>query len=179
MLNLNFNAFPQITTERLLLRHLSVNDADNIMHLRSNKQVNEFINRPGTITLDEAKQFISKIETGVEKHGWFYWAISLKDQQQLIGTICLWNISVEKEMAELGYELNPVFHGRGLMQEAVKAIIQFGFEQMQLKILTALTKAENVKSIQVLLKHQFLSDENNLYVSKEDADGMLVFYLKK
>jgi len=65
------------------------------------------------------------------------------------------------------------------MYEAVKAIIQFGFEQIQLKILTALPKAENLKSIQVLLKHQFTLDENNLYVSKEDADGMLVYYLKK
>jgi ribosomal-protein-alanine N-acetyltransferase len=179
MLNLNFNSFPQISTERLLLRHLSVNDADHIMHLRSNKQVNEFINRTGTITLNEAKQFISKVEKGIVNMESFYWAICLKEDQQLIGTICLWNISMEKEMAELGYELNPVFHGKGIMYEAVKAIIQFGFEQIQLKIITALTKAENVKSIQVLLKHQFLSDENNLYVSKEDADGMLVFYLKK
>jgi ribosomal-protein-alanine N-acetyltransferase len=178
MINLQFPAFPQLTTERLLLRPLHINDAEAIKELRSNKQVNEFINRSGLITLDEAKQFISKIEAGVEKNGWFYWAISLKEQQQLIGTICLWNTSVEKEMAELGYELNPAFHGKGYMQEAVKAIIQFSFEQIQLKILTALPKAENLKSIQVLLKHQFTLDENNLYVSKEDADGMLVYYLE-
>lgn len=178
MINLQFHTFPQLQTERLLLRRLLLIDADAIRELRSNKQVNEFINRSGSITLDEAKQFISKIETGVAKHGWFYWAITLKEQQQLIGTICLWNISVEKEMAELGYELNPVYHGKGFMQEAVKAIIQFGFEQMQLKIITALPKAENLKSIQVLKKHQFLIDEKNIYVSNEDADGMLVYYLE-
>ena len=62
MLHLNFTPFPVITTQRLILRKLNIKDAKEIMMLRSDEQVNKFIDRPKSIDLNEAKKFIEKID---------------------------------------------------------------------------------------------------------------------
>jgi [ribosomal protein S5]-alanine N-acetyltransferase len=61
MLHINFTPFPNLATERLVLRKLTIKDAKEIMLLRSNEQVNKFIERTKSIDLNEAKKFIKKI----------------------------------------------------------------------------------------------------------------------
>jgi len=179
MVYLQFESFPQLITERLLLRQLQLTDAPAIMQLRSDEQVNTFLGRKGTISMEEATAFIHKIETTINNKDGLYWAITLKHHPALIGTICYWNIVREKNMAEMGYELFPAFQGKGLMQEAISTLINFGFEQMNLEIITALPEAGNIKSIRVLEKNKFIPDEHHQFVSKEEADGLLVYYLTK
>jgi [ribosomal protein S5]-alanine N-acetyltransferase len=179
LLYINFTPFPVITTQRLILRKLSIKDAEEIMLLRSDERVNKFIDRPKSIDLNEAKKFIEKIENGINNNEWVYWAITLKGNDALIGTICLWNILVEKDTAEIGYELYPNFQEKRLMQEAIKKIIDYGFNKMGLKIITAFTHPGNYKSTNLLLKNNFLLDNNNDYVSAEDAGEQSVYYLKK
>ena len=177
MLNINFTPFPNLTTHRLELRQLNINDTSNISLLRSDQRVNEFIDRPVSTTLEDAKKFIEKIENGIVANEWIYWAITLKNHPTLIGTICCWNISAENDMAEIGYELKPEFHGQGIMQEAISKVIAFGFEEIKLKVITALPKKGNDKSIKLLLKNNFKLDTSNKYVNMESADGLLVYYL--
>lgn len=177
MLNNSFNIYPELFTERLVLRQMKRTDANEIRLLRSDESVNEFIGRSGTISIDEAKEFIDKIEKSLNKKESFYWAITLKGSDKLIGTSCLYNLSFDKELAELGYELLPAFQGKGIMQESVSAIIQFAFEKLNVKILTALPEAGNKRSISLLLKNNFLPDKDFIHVSNEEADGLLVYYL--
>lgn len=179
MLDINFSPFPTLTTERLILRQLNIKDANEIMILRSDERVNEFIDRPKSIDISDAEKFIAKIEKGIANNEWIYWIITLKEGDILIGTICYWNITVENDMAEIGYELHPHFQGKGFMQEAISKIIEFGFGKMKLKVITAVLHAGNNKSIKVLLKNNFMPDRNNEYVSKEDAGDLSVYYLKK
>ena len=178
MLHLNFTPFPAIITQRLILRKLKIKDAQEIMILRSDESVNKFIDRPKSIDLNEAKKFIEKIENGINNNQWIYWAITLKDDDTLIGTICLWNISIENDMSELGYELQPYFQGKGIMQEAITKVIEYGFNKMKLEIITAFTHAGNSRSTNLLLKNNFLLDKNYKYVEKEDAGELLVYYLR-
>ncbi len=177
MLNINFTPFPNLTTERLALRQLKIEDANEISLLRSDDRVNEFIDRPGTTTIEEARNFIKKIEKGIVRNEWVYWAITLKYNPCLIGTICYWNISVENDTAEIGYELSPKFQGQGIMQEALSKVIAFGFTKVKFKVITAFPKEGNTKSIQLLLKNNFQLDADYKFVSKEAADGLLVYYL--
>lgn len=179
MVNLNFESFPQLVTERLVLRQLQLTDAPAIMQLRSDEQVNTFLGRKGTISMEEATAFIHKIETTISNRHGLYWVIALKHHPALIGSICYWNIAQEKDMAEMGYELFPAFQGKGLMQEAISKLINFGFEQMHLATITALPEAGNIKSIRVLEKNNFIADEDHQVVSIEEADGLAVYYLKK
>ena len=179
MLQLHFSPFPDLSTERLLLRQLKMKDAAEIFALRSDKRMNEFIDRPLSTKMEEAEEFITKINTGIEKGESWYWAIGLKNEDKLIGTICLWNFDMEKTIAELGYELKPEYQGLGIMSEAVERMIDFGFNSIELKIMTAVVRTMNYKSIYLLEKKGFVKDINNVISDELLGEGYELYYLKK
>lgn len=179
MVNTNFTPFPTLTTDHLILRRLTMDDAEAIAILRSNKKVNEFIDRKSNTNNEEAKQFIDKIEKAVANNESVYWAISLKTINPLIGTICLWNISHKNNSAEIGYELHPDFQGKGFMQEAIAAVIQWGFEKMNLTTIIGLVKPQNKKSIRVLINNHFRIDSKYEFVNEKNTEGYDVYYLQK
>lgn len=178
MLNLHFPAFPVLTTERLILRQLNITDANEIMILRSDERVNKFIGRKGEITIDEAQKFIEKINTSIQNKESMYWVITLKRNNTLIGTICYWNIIAENGIAEIGYELYPDFQGKGIMQEAIPKIIEFGFNKMHINNITAFPEAGNKKSIALLEKYNFRLDDTNKFMD-ENNTGLTVYYLTR
>ena len=155
MLQLNFSPFPSLTTGRLLLRQLMPEDAEAIFSLRNDETVNQYLGRPKTNTMAEAAAFIDKITKGITDNQSMYWVISLKENKEVIGTICTWNIDNEKDTAEVGYELLPAFHGKGIMQEALAAVIDFGFNTMQLKTIAAYTVPGNIASSKLLERNNF------------------------
>jgi ribosomal-protein-alanine N-acetyltransferase len=172
------NPFPILTTERLILRALTANDGERLLRLRSDEQVNRYLDRPATTNIDEAEAFIHKIEKVIKDEDGVYWTIDLKDMPGLIGTICYWNFNHQKDMADIGYELLPEKQGKGLMQEALTAILHYGFEIMELKVIAALVHPDNKESIKLLNRNDFKVDERNDFVNKEDAGGEVIFVLK-
>lgn len=153
--------FPTLTTPRLLLRKLEINDAPEIFSLRSDDRVNQYLDRPKAANLAAAKEFIETITTGIEQNKCFYWAISLKNDPELIGTICLWNGDKEHAMIETGYELLPVYQGKGLMQEALLEIIKYAFKTLDVKTIIACPVAANEKSVRLLERNGFIANGIN------------------
>jgi [ribosomal protein S5]-alanine N-acetyltransferase len=156
MTKMNTATFPILITERLTLRRLSIDDHQYIFDLRSDPEINKFLNRQLCKTNEDAKNFISKVNENIEKGGTYYWAISLTDVKQLVGTICLFDFSSEKNSCEIGYELMMKFQGQGIMQEAVKTVIDFVFQTLKFKKILAFTHYENQHSTNLLLKFNFL-----------------------
>lgn len=181
MVNLNCSPFPLITTERLVLRQLTSTDAIDIAALRSDEKVNKYLDRQAPTSIDEANRFIDKINTNINNNECFYWAIALKNNNSLIGTICYWNIVPEDDTAEIGYELLPGFQGKGIMQEALPAIIEFGFNGIKLQTILALLTADNEKSIKILEKNNFKRDTVSKYkiAESESFVNMAVYFLQK
>ena len=179
MLHLNFSPFPQLNTERLVLRQLTIADTAAIVDLRNNEIVNQYLGRPKTTTTDEALIFIDKITQGINNNESMYWVIALKENNHLIGTICLWNIIAADDKAEIGYELHPDLHGKGMMQEALKAVIDFGFNEMQLKVITAFIVAANIASIRSLERNNFKVDTTGKYADAEEMEGNFIYVLEK
>src|SRR3954470_5580728 len=105
MLNRIFTPFPILTTERLTLRQLVINDEQEIFTLRSDSEINKYLDRQLCNTIDDARNFINMINENINKSDSLYWAITLRDQNVLIGTICLFNFSDENDKCEIGYEL--------------------------------------------------------------------------
>ncbi len=153
---MRFSPFPFLVSDRLLLRPLSEMDKESIFFLRSDTSVNEFIDRKKPKNIEDAVKFIRDIKSKVDNGESVYWGISLKDESELIGTICLWNFSSDNNSAEIGYELNPLFHNQGLMSEAISCVIKYGFEQLELTTLEAFTNFKNVRSIRLLEKNGFI-----------------------
>ena len=152
----NFDSFPILKTERLTLRKLTFDDLDTIFKLRTNKEVNKFIIRNIPKNISDAKDFIQMILNLVAKNEAIFWVISLKETNQLIGTIGLRNFDCEPNYAEIGYELHPNFQQKGFMSEAIVSVLNFGFRDLQLNTIEAFTHKNNIASIALLKKHQFI-----------------------
>jgi ribosomal-protein-alanine N-acetyltransferase len=179
MLQINFSTFPVLYTERLVLRQLSQDDAPAIHELRSDPQVNAFVDRAYSTGLEDAKAHINKIEGLVKANESIYWAISLKENAALIGTICFWNLDIENDIAEIGYELLPQYHGQGIMLECIKKVIEFGFSKMGVKVITAFPASKNLASIRLLEKVNFKINNSVYNNMHEDAHTLLTYTLEK
>jgi ribosomal-protein-alanine N-acetyltransferase len=106
----------------------------------------------------------------LQKNEGITWGIALKNHNVLIGTIGYWKIVKEHYRAEIGYLLHPEYQGKGLMQEAMSAVIDYGFNTMQLHSLEANVNPGNADSIKLLEKNNFLREawfrENYFYNGK-------------
>ncbi|MBC9798259.1 GNAT family N-acetyltransferase [Sinomicrobium weinanense] len=163
---MNNNNFIEINTERLSLRKLNSADWEMIAYLRTDKEVNKFVKRPDAGSKEKALAFISKIEGGIKKGDMYYWSISENNNPGMIGSICLWNFPEGRKTAEIGYDLSPEFQGQGIMNEALKSILEFGFYNLNLESIEAYTHRDNESSKRLLERNGFKritgkKDENN------------------
>lgn len=167
MLTINFNPFPILETERILLRRVDINDVNEIFTLRSNPETMKYIPRPLVKTTEDALEHIAMIDAKIENNEGINWAITLKDDAKLIGIIGHYRIKPENYRAEIGYMLLPEFNGKGIMSEAVKEVINYGFNVMKLHSIEAIIDPENFGSEKVLQKNGFVKEahlkENECY----------------
>jgi ribosomal-protein-alanine N-acetyltransferase len=176
---MKFNPFPEIKTERLVLRKIKESDCDIILFLRSDKIVNKFIDRPEnrkTKNETDAIKFIKEISENVKNNISISWGITLKNNPKIVGTICLWNFSNDRKIAEIGYDLNPAFQRKGIMDEALKSILNFGFNKLNLYKVVAFTHKENESSIRLLENNRFLFIENR---KDENNTNNIIFEIEK
>jgi len=152
--------FPQLVSKRLKLRRLLMSDSKDVFRLRTDKEVNKFIERPTSRTEKNGEEFVKRIEKGIADNSIFLWVISLQETPKLIGTICLWNFNEDQTVAEVGYDLFPEYHSQGIMTEALNAVLDFGFNTASFKAIEAFTHNDNKASIKLLIKNGFLEDKN-------------------
>ena len=160
--------FPFLSTERLYLREIQPSDVERVHYFRSDKNINKFIKRPQPQTLEMAAEHIQRITADRRKNKSITWGIMFKDSEVLIGSICLWNFSQDKKTAEVGYDLDPKFHGLGIMSEAIKEVIIYGFKREGFNTIKAYTDYRNIPSKNLLKHHGFIpsyvyKDPHNQY----------------
>lgn len=166
----------KLETERLQLKEIKEQHVEDVLKIRSNETINRFVKRNSPKNNYDALQFILTIKERTKNNQTFYWGISLKDQSNLIGTICLWNFSEDRAVAEVGYELLPEYHRKGIMSEALKAVLNFAFDELHLQEIVAMTHKLNENSKRLLLKHDFVLEEGR---TDEGVPENMVFSLKK
>ena len=154
-MQINFITFPKIETENYLLRRLKNEDAEAVFLIRSNKKIAKYIDRPLAKSLDDALQFIAKIDAGILKNDAVYWAICSKITSKIVGTITLWQISEVDKTAEIGFELLPEYQGLGTIQEVIPKVIEFGFNNLKLIEIIGEVAPDNAKSVALLKKYGF------------------------
>ena len=173
MINRIFTAFPILTTERLTLRQPVINDEQEIFTLRSDSEINKYLNRQVSNTIEDARNFINKVNENINKKESLYWAITLSDKNILVGTICLFGFSDKNYKCEIGYELLPGFQGQGIMKEAVEKVIDYAFNTIKVKKIEASLHRDNQSSIKLLEKFSF---RNSNKPDKTNPD-LICYYL--
>jgi len=151
MLQPNFHPFPEIKTERLLLRRLKKEDAEEIFKLRSDENVMRYIGKDLATSLSEAREFITNVNESWMANNGITWAIALQEKPgTLIGTLGHWRLIKEHFRAEIGYMLQPQYWKKGIMKEALLKVIDYGFAEMKLHSIEAHINPENVASAAIL-----------------------------
>jgi ribosomal-protein-alanine N-acetyltransferase len=170
MLSINFHPFQNLETERLLLRRLDENDFEEVLALRGNPQVMKFIPKPLAKTKDDALAHIAMIEDKIVNNTGINWGITINGNSKIIGIIGIFKIYPENHRAEIGYMCLPQYNGQGYVTEAIKAVVTYGFDQMNLHSIEAIIDPDNTASERVLQKNGFVKEahilENELWEGK-------------
>lgn len=170
MIEINFHPFKNLETERLLLRRVSKNDLNEIIELRGNPETMKFIPRPLVKTEEDALNHFKMIDEKIEKNEGINWAITVKENPKLIGIIGHYRIQPENHRCEIGYMILPQYNGQGIVTEAIKAVLEYGFEDMNMHSIEAVIDPDNIASERVLQKNGFVKEahilENEYYDGK-------------
>lgn len=166
----------KLESERLILKPINESHVEDILKIRSNEVLNRFVKRILPKNNYDALDFILTIKKRVQNNETFYFGITYKNQQNLLGTICLYRFSEDRTEAEVGYELLPDYHRKGIMSEALSAVLNFGFNELNLQEILAFTNKFNENSKRLLLKNNFVLQQGR---TDEGFPDNLVFSLRK
>lgn len=168
--------FPIIKTERLTLNQVELNDAEFILFQRSSPEVTKYIKREPYTKIEQAIAFIEMITQQFTEKQSYTWALRNPETNEMLGSICLWNFSEDRKTAEIGYDLHPNFQGKGFMNEAMQATINYGFNELNLNQIEAFTSKYNETSKKLLTQNNFILNSNR---KDEDNEDNFIFELSK
>ncbi len=164
----SFTPFPEIHTDRLVLRPLKPEDAPIIFNYQRYKDNFPHVDMPVYENLQEAEAYIEKMKAGVSKDHWIIWGIADPDTDEVLGSISIWNINLETATAEFGYGLYPGNSGKGYMTEALLAASEYGLHTLGFVHLEAYTNVENAPSLALLERCGFVKTKE---ITEETSDG--------
>ena len=160
-------------TERLLIRPVSVEDADIIFQLYNMPNFIKFIGNKNISSLSDAENYIkSKFLPQIEKRGFGNYILVLKEGNQKIGSVGIF----EREgldVADIGFSVLEKFEGKGLMFEAAQKVKSLVMEDFGLNKISAITSKDNFSS-QKLIERLGLKFQK--YVTLPNEDEELMYY---
>ena len=146
---------PLLTTERLHLRGICEADSDDLFPLYSDMKTLEYWGRDPVQSPAEAWKEIQENMKGIESGSAILWGIAFRESGQLIGTCTIFKINQQNRNGEIGYILNRVHWGKGLMTEAIDCVLDYAFNELELHRLEADTDPKNLASLALLEKRGF------------------------
>ena len=141
--------FPTLTTRRLILREVVTEDAEDLLAFRGDPEVQRY----NLVPMKDTREALGLVKT---MQGWYttgyaiQWGITLRADDHVVGLCGLHDWSRHRRRAALGYDLARSHWGQGIAGEATRAVLRFGFEELDLEQLYALTVTENARSIRLL-----------------------------
>ncbi len=154
----NFDSFPQLETPRLMLREIIDADADAIFRIRGDYAVTRLNIGEAYDDVHAAHFLIRSMTEAYRECREVRWGITLKTSEnagEVIG-MCgfnTWNQTDRR--ASIGFDLAQAFWRRGIMREAVRCILEFGFDEMNLNRIEADASQENAASLALLQSIDF------------------------
>ena len=148
-----------LLTERLLLRPWRASDRAPFAALNADPEVTAILG--GGLTAPASEQLAARLQAAIERNGWGYWAVELRASGEFLGFTGLAQfLSADEEgvmpsaapRVEIGWRLARRYWGQGLVTEAARAALQFGFETLALPEIISITAAINHRSMAVMTR---------------------------
>jgi len=178
-----FEEFPQLETDRLILREMTLDDVEFYFHHFNNDKVVDGCCFPGPKNLEAAKEELELycIKPFKENRG-IRWGIARKEGNELIGTCGYYDWIKPSRRAEIGYDLAPANWGQGIMTEALCAALKHGFEKMGLNRIQAIIDSKNIRSLKLVHRLGFKKEgvlRQRSYFNGQFLDDVCFSLLKK
>ncbi len=145
-----FSHLPALETDRLILRPLRMGDAGDLYAYASDPEVSRHVLWDTHRSLTDSRQFLRAAIRQYRRGLPGSFAIVLKESGRMIGTIGFMWVNTDHKSAEVGYSLHRDYWNRGLMTEALRAVIAFGFDTLCLHRIEAQHETDNPASGQVM-----------------------------
>lgn len=145
-----FSNMPTLKTERLSLRAMHPIDAEDMFDYASREDVTRYLLWKPHKDISYTKDYLHYIQSRYALGDFYDWAIIEREGRRMIGTCGFAKIDAENHRAELGYVINPDFHGRGYAHEAAARVLEFGFSVLGLNRIEARFMQGNDASLRVM-----------------------------
>lgn len=146
--------FPELKTERLDLIQIRQSHLDDFFNLFKDERVAKFYNIIPFKEKKEAQLYLDLFEFRFKRKTGIRWGIALKGEESIIGTIGFNNFQ-KNHSGNLGFDLQFEYWNKGLISEALKEIIKYGFQQLEINRMEADVQLGNIGSEKVLEKLGF------------------------
>ncbi len=151
-----FNIFPAIETKNLILRETNLADAQDVFQIFANDEVTKYHDLETATHLEQAQFLIEKRAERFQNKQAIHWGIARKEDNIIIGS-CGYGIK-NRFQVEIGYELAREHWRKGIMAEALGAIIKWGFQQLDINRIEAMVLVDNIASIMLLKNLEFVEE---------------------
>jgi len=145
-----FQSFPQLTTQNLVLRRMQPLDSEALFRIFADDQVTQYYDDETFSDITQASDQIEAWESGYKARRCIRWGITRKDDPSLLGSCGYYGFHTWHMRAGIGYELGRPYWRKGIMTEALNAILGLGFGEMGLNRIEAVVMPENAASIRLL-----------------------------
>lgn len=143
---------PVIETDRLVLRRISLCDAEDMYEYSKREDVTRFLLWDAHPDSLYTEQYIRYLQERYAVGDFYDFALVLRDGGKMIGTAGFTNIDLPNRSAEIGYVISPDYRGCGYAPEAVEALLALGFEHFGLARICAVCMKGNAASLRVMEK---------------------------
>lgn len=178
-----FGAFPQLKTDRLILREMTLDDVEFYFRHFNNEKIVEGSCFPGPGSLEAARAELERYcITPFKENRGIRWGLVRKGCDELIGTCGYYDWNKTARRAEIGYDLAPSYWGHGIMAEALRAVLKYGFEKMELNRIQAIIDSKNVRSMKLVNRLGFKKEgvlRQRSYFNGQFRDDVIFSLLKK
>jgi ribosomal-protein-alanine N-acetyltransferase len=147
--------FPIIDLGDYVLREQTLEDAADFLEYFADPQVSKHIVSFIPQTVEEARSEIRYWINVFSYNDGIYFAIARKSDNKMIGSVGVSGVNRNHNRIEASYDLAKEYWGKGIMSKALKAVIKYAFEEMQINRIEAYAMPENVASQKVLEKCGF------------------------
>lgn len=147
---MNWEQLPTINASRIKLRWITRDDLSSLYEIFSDPEVMRYWSTPPLPDRSAAEKLLDNIHNNFQRRTLFTWGVARTTDDMLIGTNTLYNIDLTHRRAEIGYALGRAHWGNGYINEALKALLQFAFEELNLHRVEADVDPRNAASIKTL-----------------------------
>lgn len=147
-----FTAPPTLYTERLVLRKISIDDAEDMFAYSSSEDLTRYLLWDPHPDLLYTEHYIRYLQERYSAGDFYDFAVVSKQNGRMIGTVGFTSFDLPNRSAEIGYVISPDFQGHGYATEAVTRLISFGFHECALERISAVCMKGNLASLRVMEK---------------------------